>query len=286
MLAAVWLMSANVGCLNAGAPAVANSACVVVVSAAMVAWACDPWPITTALLVSEAAEVLQVGQAIAVALPPRETAPPPVMGEVTGTVSEELTRAAFGTAPKLGSAPVLPRRTVLLPPTAVVPRAALVPSFRATPWVVEPALTAQVAPGTQDWPLTVVEVAARSALAIARNAGAVAVANSAWVVVVSAEMVETAWAPPPITTAFDVRVPPAVTLPEPAGVAHVPSPRQKVELEAEVPELRLPTGRLPVTPPPPEVARLTAVLRWLAGMLMVSAPRLVRVPSPESDTGA
>lgn len=39
----------------------------------------------------------------------------------------------------------------------------------------------------------------------ARNAGAPAVANSAWVVVVSAEMVEgVAPAPPPIMTAFDV----------------------------------------------------------------------------------
>jgi hypothetical protein len=36
------------------------------------------------------------------------------------------------------------------------------------------------------------------------------------------------------------------TLPEPAGIAQVPSPRQKVEADAEVPPLRLPTGRLPV----------------------------------------
>src|SRR5690242_5906092 len=33
----------------------------------------------------------------------------------------------------------------------------------------------------------------------------------------------------------------------PAGVAQVPSPRQKVVLEAPVPLLRLPTGRLPLT---------------------------------------
>src|SRR5215469_4518877 len=45
-----------------------------------------------------------------------------------------------------------------------------------------------------------------------------------------------------------VRVPPAVTFPEPAGVAQVPSPRQKVDDDAEVPLFRLVTGRLPVTP--------------------------------------
>ena len=39
------------------------------------------------------------------------------------------------------------------------------------------------------------------------------------------------------------------TVPElAAGVAHVPSPRQKVVLDADVPLLRLVTGRLPVTP--------------------------------------
>ena len=36
--------------------------------------------------------------------------------------------------------------------------------------------------------------------------------------------------------------------PEPAGVAQVASPRQKVLAEAEVPLFRLVTGRLPVTP--------------------------------------
>src|ERR1700722_13656307 len=43
---------------------------------------------------------------------------------------------------------------------------------------------------------------------------------------------------------------PAVTDTEvPAlGVAHVPSPRQYVELDAPVPPFRFPTGRLPVTP--------------------------------------
>jgi hypothetical protein len=36
--------------------------------------------------------------------------------------------------------------------------------------------------------------------------------------------------------------------PPPAGVAHVPSPLQKVTDDALVPEFRFPTGRFPVTP--------------------------------------
>jgi hypothetical protein len=44
-----------------------------------------------------------------------------------------------------------------------------------------------------------------------------------------------------------VGVPVLETLPPP-GAAHVPSPRQNVELDALVPLLRLATGRLPVTP--------------------------------------
>jgi hypothetical protein len=39
-----------------------------------------------------------------------------------------------------------------------------------------------------------------------------------------------------------------VTVPPPAGVAHVPSPRQKVVEEALVPLFRFVTGKLPVTP--------------------------------------
>jgi hypothetical protein len=37
-----------------------------------------------------------------------------------------------------------------------------------------------------------------------------------------------------------------VTVPEPVGTAHVPSPRQKVPEEAFVPELKRATGRFPV----------------------------------------
>jgi hypothetical protein len=44
-----------------------------------------------------------------------------------------------------------------------------------------------------------------------------------------------------------VSVPAAVTFPLPAGVAHVPSPRQKVLEEADVPAFKFVTGKLPVT---------------------------------------
>ena len=75
------------------------------------------------------------------------------------------------------------------------------------------------------------------------------------VVVVPREpRVETAVVFPPITNWLIVSVPPAVTFPLPAGVAHVPSPRQKVELDADVPELRFVTGKFPVT----SALRLTA----------------------------
>ena len=38
-----------------------------------------------------------------------------------------------------------------------------------------------------------------------------------------------------------------VTVPPPAGVAHTPSPRQKVDEEALAPELRFATGKFPLT---------------------------------------
>jgi hypothetical protein len=47
-----------------------------------------------------------------------------------------------------------------------------------------------------------------------------------------------------------------LTEPTPPGTAHVPSPRQKVVLDAEVPLFNLATGRFPVTPPLAVEARL------------------------------
>jgi len=74
------------------------------------------------------------------------------------------------------------------------------------------------------------------------------------VVVPRLPSVETAVVLPPITNWLIVSVPPAVTFPLPAGVAHVPSPLQKVLEDADVPEFRLVTGRFPVT----SAERLTA----------------------------
>ena len=61
-----------------------------------------------------------------------------------------------------------------------------------------------------------------------------------------------------------------VTVPAPAGVDHVPSPRQKVNADALVPELKFVTGKLPVTC----VARLTL----LKVPPNVKLPLLVTVP--------
>jgi|SRR5579872_4011085 len=68
--------------LNAGAPAVANKAWVVVVSAPIVELACKPPPITTALLVNAAALVTQVAQPIV----PLVLNGPPVIGLEVATL--------------------------------------------------------------------------------------------------------------------------------------------------------------------------------------------------------
>jgi hypothetical protein len=77
---------------------------------------------------------------------------------------------------------------------------------------------------------------------------------------------------------LSVEDPALLTLPDPAGVAHVPSPRQNVEDDALVPELRFATGRFPVT----SFARRTVSV-LLAPLIVlfvsVSAPaRVARVP--------
>ena len=53
---------------------------------------------------------------------------------------------------------------------------------------------------------------------------------------------------PKTAMSFVVEDPGPETLPPPAGVAHDPSPRQKVDEDALVPEFRFVTGRFPVTP--------------------------------------
>ena len=97
------------------------------------------------------------------------------------------------------------------------------------------------------------------------------------VVVPSDPRVLTAVVLPPRTNWFIVNVPAAVTFPDPAGVAHVPSPRQKVELLADVPELRFVTGKFPVT----SALRLTALNDGTPAAFpcstVVVVPRLPRV---------
>jgi len=65
-----------------------------------------------------------------------------------------------------------------------------------------------------------------------------------------AEGVWMACDPPPVTSAVLVSdpAPTTVTVPDPDGAAHVPSPRQKVADDALVPLFRFVTGRFPVTP--------------------------------------
>lgn len=67
---------------------------------------------------------------------------------------------------------------------------------------------------------------------------------------------------------FAVTTETEVTVPAPAGVAHVPSPRQNVDEEALVPPLRFATGRLPVTP----VERGSPV--QLVSVPLVGVPRI------------
>lgn len=73
-------------------------------------------------------------------------------------------------------------------------------------------------------------------------------------------------------------------LPLPAGAAHVPSPRQKVEELALVPLLRLATGRLPVTPVlsgrPVPLVRTTADGVPRAGVTRVGEVLSTTLPLP------
>jgi hypothetical protein len=66
-----------------------------------------------------------------------------------------------------------------------------------------------------------------------------------------------------------------VTVPDPAGVAQVPSPRQKVVEPALVPEFKLLTGKFPVMPPLEGEARLiggTSALTIARGVIAPEDP--------------
>jgi hypothetical protein len=60
-----------------------------------------------------------------------------------------------------------------------------------------------------------------------------------------------------------------VTLPLPAGVAQIPSPRQNVDDEAKVPLFRCDTAKFPVTPP------LVADAKLMIGMSALTSARNV-----------
>lgn len=103
-----------------------------------------------------------------------------------------------------------------------------------------------------------------SALTIARNVGAAALpvvgpANIVLAVCVASVPVNV---PVPVTgeplTVMKLGSASPTDETPPGGVAHVASPRQNVVELAAVPPFKFVTGRLPVTPPAPEVARLIA----------------------------
>jgi len=81
-----------------------------------------------------------------------------------------------------------------------------------------------------------------------------------------------------------------VTVPPPAGVDQVPSPRQKVNADALVPEFRFVTGRLPVTcvdkltplkvPPSVRLPELVTVPVRVMPLTDPVLPTLVTVPLP------
>jgi hypothetical protein len=87
------------------------------------------------------------------------------------------------------------------------------------------------------------------------------------------------------TTRLFTELPGPVTLPEPLGDAHVPSPRQKVELEALVPLFKRVTGRLPVVPPligsPPQFVSVPLFGVPSAGVTSVRFVTTVTVPPSE-----
>lgn len=76
---------------------------------------------------------------------------------------------------------------------------------------------------------------------------------------------------PPVSGAL---VPTELTEPTPPGIAHVPSPRQKVVAPALVPLLRWLTARLPVTPP------ATADAKLMIGISALTSGRQVGAAAP------
>ena len=76
-----------------------------------------------------------------------------------------------------------------------------------------------------------------------------------------------------------------VTVPPAATDFHVPSPYQTVVLDAPLPPFRFVTGRLPVTPPPPDAARLIAASRAIGKVPLEILPAFSALIVADGENG-
>jgi len=212
-----------------------------------------PWlpePTMMAFAVKDAALVTQVVQPT---VPVVVTVPP-----VSGALKVMLV-----TVPLPGGAAHVPSPRQKVEPEAAVPEFKLVTGKFPVTSVVSATAPKVGAPPALPCS-TVVVVPRLATVLIACNPLPIrmrlAVSAEAEVVQVAQAMVPVVVIGPPVRGAV---VPTELTEPEPPGIAHVPSPRQKVVAPAEVPELRLVTGRLPVTPVAKLISGISAATRDL-----------------------
>lgn len=142
--------------------------------------------------------------------------------------------------------------------------------------VITPPDAVIVVPSTLTAPKTEEDATGRSAGTIARKLGAAAdpvvgparTVFALWLMAVAVTVPEVVTAelgvaeskmPSPVKVTL-------VTVPDPAGVAQVPSPRQNVEELAEVPLFKWVTPKLPVTPDPPRGSPVALVSTRAVGV--------------------
>jgi len=204
---------------------------------------CEPDPTMMALAVRDAALVTQVVQPTV----PVVVTVPPVRGELN---------VMLVTVPLPGGAAHVPS------PRQNVVALALVPEFKlVTGKFPVTSVESATAPNVGAPPAlpcsTVVVVPSDATTLIACKPFPIrrrfAVSAEADVVHVGQAIVPVVVIGPPVRGEV---VPTELTEPTPPGTFHVPSPAQKVVGPALVPELRLVTGRFPVTPPAADDARL------------------------------
>ena len=210
-----------------------------------------------AFAVNDAALVTQVVQPTV----PVVVTVPPVSGEL---------KTIEVTVPLPGGAAHVPS------PLQKVAELALVPEFKlVTGRLPVTSVDSATAPNVGNPPAlpcsTVVVVPNDPSTAVACNppptTKRLAVSAAALVTQVAQAIVPVVVIGPPVSGAV---VDMELTEPEPPGIAHVPSPRQKVVAPALVPELRLVTGRLPVTP----------VAKLISGMSAATSERQVGIVAP------